>query len=204
MWQAALLLALLARGGVAQSFAGKWVSGEGDTEYLALLDTARRAWEADPEFQSVPQLYSGSQDGLLEGPTWDAWWTQNSYGTSMTSFPFLPEAAFAWTRHSQAWWFNNMADGTQLYSGNQGWAPDGCLCDNGSPTSCNYKQVRMRYTRAHTLSSHSQTHTHTHTHTPSSLSLKHTHTHANTHTHTRVTETSSSTTGLWKRRCRPL
>ena len=38
-------------------------------------------------------------------------------------------------------WFNNMADGTQPYAGGaQGWAPDGCGCDNGEPTGCNYKQ----------------------------------------------------------------
>jgi hypothetical protein len=40
-----------------------------------------------------------------------------------------------------------MADGTQPYGSqqgdeppSQGWAPDGCSCDNGSPASCNYKQ----------------------------------------------------------------
>lgn len=34
-----------------------------------------------------------------------------------------------------------MADGTQAYAGGaQGWAPDGCSCDNGEPGGCNYKQ----------------------------------------------------------------
>lgn len=39
--------------------------------------------------QSVPMLYNADWDGLLEGPTWGAWWTQNSYGTTMTSLPFM-------------------------------------------------------------------------------------------------------------------
>ena len=31
----------------------------------------------DHVLQSVPMLYSGVEDGALEGPTWGAWWTQN-------------------------------------------------------------------------------------------------------------------------------
>lgn len=34
-----------------------------------------------------------------------------------------------------------MADGSNPYKGGaQGWAPDGCGCDNGEPSGCNYKQ----------------------------------------------------------------
>eukprot|EP00042_Codosiga_hollandica_P038236 m.309148 g.309148 ORF g.309148 m.309148 type:complete len:926 (+) comp55339_c0_seq1:5-2782(+) len=125
----------------AQEFAGQYFSGTGDTDYLQLLDISRRMWAADPVYQTVPMLYSGGSDGLLEGPTWDAWWTQNSYGTTMTSLPFMDAAVFRWTRHSQEWWFDHMANGSQAeYGGNQGWAPDGCLCDDGGPTYCNYKQ----------------------------------------------------------------
>ncbi len=114
---------------------------------------------------------SGSDDGMLEGPTWNAWWTQNSYGTTMTSLPFMDATVFRWTRHSQEWWFDHMANGSQpvyvctrkalasynalicesswmiefinatRYGGDQGYAPDGCLCDDGGPSYCNYKQV---------------------------------------------------------------
>ena len=42
-----------------------------------------------------------------------AWWTQNSYGTSMCSLPFADDTVFAWTRHSQQWWFDNMANTTE-------------------------------------------------------------------------------------------
>ena len=150
---------------------------------------------ADSIYQTMPMLYSGAQDGLLEGPTWGAYWTQNSYGTvsrstgkntnpyyafdpdppggcsttnhahshhahahahtvrlmlssrpraftqAMTTLPFLGDLAFKGMKESQNWWFNNMADGTQPYAGgSQGWAPDGCGCDNGEPSGCNYKQ----------------------------------------------------------------
>ena len=34
-----------------------------------------------------------------------------------------------------------MANGSDpQYMGSEGSAPDGCLCDDGSPTHCNYKQ----------------------------------------------------------------
>jgi hypothetical protein len=58
----------------------------------------------------MPMLYSGGEDGLLEGPTWGAYWTQNSYGTSMTTVPFLGDVALHGLRESQNWWLDNMAD----------------------------------------------------------------------------------------------
>ena len=127
-------------------YSGAW-SGSDDSDYLSLLDASRRAFgesTVDSFRQSVPMLYSGSQDGLLEGPTWAAWWTQNSYGTTMASLPFLPDVTMHALSQSQNWWFNNMADGKHSAypdaSASQGWAPDGMLCDNGSPQDCNYKQ----------------------------------------------------------------
>jgi hypothetical protein len=124
------------------------VTGSGDDELIDLLSYARRSLgeipgrlAADDEFQSMPMLYSGAEDGLLEGPTWGAYWTQNSYGTAMTTLPFLGELVFKGMRESQNWWFNNLADGTNPYAGGaQGWAPDGCSCDNGEPGGCNFKQ----------------------------------------------------------------
>lgn len=59
----------------------------------------------------------------------------------MAGYPFMPEPILYMSRQSQAWFFNNMADGTNPYSGGaQGWAPDGCMCDNAEPAGCNYKQ----------------------------------------------------------------
>ena len=53
-------------------------------------------------------LYKGDWDGLVEGPGWGAWWTQNSYGTQMTSLPYMEDATLAATAHSNAWWFNSI------------------------------------------------------------------------------------------------
>ena len=69
-------------------------------DFFELVSYARRslgetnASDADAVYQTMPMLYSGSQDGLLEGPTWGAYWTQNSYGTAMTTMPFLGDVAF--------------------------------------------------------------------------------------------------------------
>ena len=85
MRRAMLILCLLAAPSLAneaKSFAGKHFSGAGDVEYLELLDTARRQFEPDPHRQSVHLLYEPKWNGLVEGPTWDAWWIQNSYGTT--------------------------------------------------------------------------------------------------------------------------
>merc|ERR1711871_872567 len=122
------------------------VRGSGDAELLSLVSYAWRSLYEAPaelpaefEYQSLAMLYSGAQDGLLEGPTWGAYWTQNSYGTAMTCLPFLGDIIFKGMRESQNWWFNNQADGTNPYAnGAQGWAPDGCSCDNGEPNGCNY------------------------------------------------------------------
>ena len=62
-----------------------------------------------------------------------------SYGTTMSSLPFAPDLAFHALKESQLWWFDHEADGRKGYpdaSASQGWAPDGMLCDNGSPKDC--------------------------------------------------------------------
>ena len=66
--------------GVAERFEGRFYRGEGDVEYLRLLDVARRVFEPDPEFQNMAMFYHPLWNGFVEGPTWGAWWIQNSYG----------------------------------------------------------------------------------------------------------------------------
>ena len=148
------------------SFGGKYFSGEGDTEFLGLLDLGRRQYSsAEYEYQSVNMLYKGTFDGLLEGPTWGAWWTQNSYGTTMTSLPFMEDATWHATQQSMAWWFDSIGDGKKLdgtfHTTHGSWiatdgspvakpgppvpAPDGALCDAAVPCGpakncCAYKQ----------------------------------------------------------------
>ncbi len=76
-------------GFAADRFDGEFFSGEGDLEYLELLDIARRMFEPDPEFQNLSMLYKPEWNGLVEGPTWGAWWIQNSYGPTYCALPVM-------------------------------------------------------------------------------------------------------------------
>lgn len=123
-------------------FIGKHYHGRGDTEYLRLLDTARRFFEPDPELQNLAMLYEPKWNGLVEGPTWDAWWIQNSYGTTYSILPFLKEPFITFLQNSQDLWFNQMGDGKRVGATPPfDWiAPDGCLCDAARPGWIVYKQ----------------------------------------------------------------
>ncbi len=122
-----------------RTYTGQYYSGAGDTEYLQLLDTARRMFSADPEFQNLPMLYMPSWNGLVEGPTWGAWWIQNSYGTTYCALPFFEEPFTTFLQNSHDLWFDQMGDGKR--ASYKDWvAPDGCLCDAASPGSIIYKQ----------------------------------------------------------------
>ena len=96
------------------------VFGSGDPEFLSLISYARRSLGevdtelADTQIQTLPMLYSGDQDGLLEGPTWAAYWTQNSYGTSLTSLPFLQELGFKGMSESQNWCVSGILPTTNI------------------------------------------------------------------------------------------
>jgi hypothetical protein len=116
-------------------FKGKFFYGKGDVEYLQLLDIARRMFSPDPEFQNVPMLYTPSWNGLYEGPTWQAWWVQNSYGTTYCALPFLEEPLLTFLQNSQDLWFDQMGDGkTPRPFRHFNWIPpDGCLCDCAAP-----------------------------------------------------------------------
>ncbi len=137
-------LCITASGADANRFEGKHYRGRGDVEYLKLLDTARRMFEPDPEFQNISMLYTPLWDGLVEGPTWNAWWIQNSYGTSYCALPFYQEPFVTFLQKSQDLWFDQMGDGRR--AGCPGtpaisWtAPDGQLCDAAMPGCIIYKQ----------------------------------------------------------------
>jgi hypothetical protein len=120
-------------------FEGEHYRGNGDTAYLRLLETARRMFAPDPEFQSLPMLYTDAWNGFTEGPTWKAWWIQNSYGTSYCALPFLDEPLITFLERSNDLWFSQMGDGKR--AGANGYvAPDGCLCDAAGPGFIYYRQ----------------------------------------------------------------
>jgi hypothetical protein len=123
-------------------FNGKHYRGRGDVEYVRLLDTARRMFEPDPELQNLAMLYEPKWDGFVEGPTWDAWWIQNSYGTTYSILPLLREPFVTFLQHAQDLWFDQMGDGHRTGAAPPfDWvAPDGCLCDCARPGWIVYKQ----------------------------------------------------------------
>ena len=123
-------------------FEGKHYRGRGDVEYLRLLETARRMFEPDAELQNMAMLYEPKWNGLVEGPTWDAWWIQNSYGTTYAILPLLQEPFTTFLQNAQDLWFDQMGDGKRVGAGPpHNWvAPDGCLCDAARPGWIVYKQ----------------------------------------------------------------
>lgn len=121
------------------TFYGQHYAGQGDVEYLRLLDISARMLHPDPEFQNLSMLYMPSWNGFVEGPTWDAWWIQNSYGTTYSVLPFLREPYITFLQNAQDLWFDNMGDGKRV--GEHGWvAPDGCLCDCARPGWVMFRQ----------------------------------------------------------------
>ena len=126
----------------APTFEGRFFRGEGDVEYLRLLDEARRMFAPDPEFQNVAMLYTPSWNGLVEGPKWGMWWIQNSYGPSYCSMPFLTEPVVTFLGNSQAAWFDTMGDGkkTWKWRDHEWTVPDGQLCDAATPNGAIPKQ----------------------------------------------------------------
>src|SRR6188508_484495 len=123
-------------------FNGEHYRGKGDVEYLKLLDISARMFEPDPEFQNLSMLYEPSWNGLVEGPTWDAWWIQNSYGTTYCALPFYQEPFVTFLENSHELWFSQMGDGKRVGAAPPfDWvAPDGALCDAARPVWIVYKQ----------------------------------------------------------------
>jgi hypothetical protein len=129
-------------GADGSQFEGKHYRGRGDVEYLRLLETARRMFQPDPECQNLAMLYEPKWNGLVEGPTWDAWWIQNSYGTTYAILPLLQEPFVTFLQNAQDLWFDQMGDGKRVGAKAPfDWvAPDGCLCDAARPGWIVYKQ----------------------------------------------------------------
>jgi hypothetical protein len=118
---------------------GRYIGGEGDAGYLQLLDSCYTMLWPNGELQNLSMLYSPDWNGFVEGPTWGAWWIQNSYGPSYCGMPFFTEPYRTFLQNAQDLWFHQMGDGKR--KGAHDWvAPDGCLCDAASPNWVVYKQ----------------------------------------------------------------
>ena len=124
-------------------FEGQFIGGEGDREYLELLDIARRMFAADPQFQNLSMLYAPAWNGLYEGATWQAWWPQNSYGTTYCGLPFFQEPLTTFLQNSQDLWFDQIGDGRRTWkwrNEKEEVIPDGQLCDGARPGFAGPKQ----------------------------------------------------------------
>lgn len=142
-WLLLIAVALLAvcPAAPAASFDGQYFAGRGDTEYLKLLDTCYQMLYPSPDLQNIGMLYNPSWNGFVEGPTWGAWWIQNSYGPTYCGLPFFVEPYCTFVTNSQDLWFSQMGDGKRVGGGEWKWvAPDGCLCDAAAPGWIFYKQ----------------------------------------------------------------
>lgn len=121
------------------SFSGRFITGTGDREYLAALDTSLRMFHEDPELPNISMVYTPEWNGLYEGASWDAWWIQNSYGASLAAMPFIQEPYLTFLQNANDLWFQWIGDGKKL--GQNGViGPDGCLCDAVRPNFVHYKQ----------------------------------------------------------------
>ena len=125
-----------------ERFSGRFYRGQGDVEYLRLLEIAGRMFAPDPELQNIAMFYMPAWNGLVEGPTWGAWWIQNSYGPTYCLLPFSQEPLVTFVENSHDLWFDQMGDGktvrphesyTRPKKPFQWVPPDGCLCDAASP-----------------------------------------------------------------------
>lgn len=146
-WRAALaaltVAVFSAAAASAQRFEGRHFVGEGDVEYVQLLDVARRMFEPDPEYPNLAMLYTPAWNGLVKGPTWGGWWVHGSYGATYAALPMLQEPYLTFLQNSQDLWFDQMGDGVR--EGQRGWvAPDGCLCDAAAPGWIYYKNGEGR------------------------------------------------------------
>ena len=74
---------------------GRYCAGEGDTDFLRLIDESFAFLRPNPLVPNVAMLYRPDWDTFEEGANWGAWWIQNSYGFSYAATPFLQEPWFS-------------------------------------------------------------------------------------------------------------
>ena len=101
----------------AGSFSGRYFAGAGDVEYLQLLNTSYQMLYPSPDLQNIGMLYTPAWHGFVEGPTWGAWWIQNSYGPTYCGLPFFIEPYSTFVSNSQDLWFSQMGDGKRVGGG---------------------------------------------------------------------------------------
>jgi len=126
---------------------GRFCAGEGDVDFLRLIDESFAFFHPNPIVPNLTMLYQPEWDTFVEAGGWRGWWIQNSYGLSYAATPFLPEPWFSTLQRSWDLFWGSQGDGkrqggwsTPDYPGHTLVAPDGCLGDCAAPGIIMYKQ----------------------------------------------------------------
>jgi len=59
-------------------YAGRYCAGEGDVEFLRLIDESFAFFHPNPVVPNLTMIYQPEWDTLLEAGGWNAWWIQNA------------------------------------------------------------------------------------------------------------------------------
>jgi hypothetical protein len=123
-------------------FEGKYYSGQGDVEYVELLDSARRMFDPDPYLPNIAMFYKPQWNGFVLSPNWGMWWVQNTYGTTYCALPFYMEPYTTYLQNAQDLWYKWMGDGkTEYVFRDWKWTPpDGSLVDCAAIDGAIHKQ----------------------------------------------------------------
>lgn len=126
---------------------GRFCAGEGDRDFLRLIDESFAFFHPNPIVPNLTMLYQPEWDTFVEAGGWRGWWIQNSYGFSYAATPFLPEPWFSTLQRSWDLFWDNQGDGQRQggwgppdYPGHTLVAPDGSLGDCAAPGIIMYKQ----------------------------------------------------------------
>lgn len=122
-------------------YEGRYCSGEGDVDFLRLIDESFAFFNSGAVVPSLTGVYKPEWDALAEGSTWNGWWIQNSYGFAYAVTPYLREPWFTLMQRSHDLLWNRQGDGKTV--GHPDYplvAPVGSLGDCASPDTIIYKQ----------------------------------------------------------------
>ena len=133
--------------GKLERYDGEFCTGEGDVEFLRLIDESFAFFNPNPIVPNLTMLYKPEWDTFVEGAGWGGWWIQNSYGFSYAATPFLQEPWFSLLQRSWDLHWDNQGDGKRkgLHGDKSSYlynlvAPDGSLGDVSAPGFIVYKQ----------------------------------------------------------------